>query len=159
MKPWHQLPNDERISWLIEDSKRYPTFWIQAWNQIWVNPQNQILYRSKNPTMMRAHVELREKAWVQALKRVWEVNRNQVWVQTRDQLWEQEQEEIDRRRMRPWACIRDAFLALIAYDDCGHMLDMPGQDLVFWARVSDHPAAWLLLPAVRARELVKESHK
>ena len=50
----------------------------------------------------------------------------------------------------------DAVLALIAYDDCAHLLDMPSEQLKIWALLTEHPAAALLLPAVIARERIRE---
>jgi hypothetical protein len=49
-----------------------------------------------------------------------------------------------------------AILALIAYDDCAHLLNMSSEQLKIWARLSEHPAAMLLQPAVIVRERISE---
>ena len=51
---------------------------------------------------------------------------------------------------------RGAILALIAYDDCGHLLDMPSEQLKTWAVLTEKPAAILLLPSMIAREQIRE---
>jgi hypothetical protein len=50
----------------------------------------------------------------------------------------------------------DAILALVAYDDCAHLLDMPSDRLKIWAVLTEQPAAALLLPAVIAHEQIRE---
>lgn len=52
--------------------------------------------------------------------------------------------------------VRDAILALIAYDDSAKYLDMSYEKLKVWIEISEHPAAILLLPYVWAREQIKE---
>jgi hypothetical protein len=53
-----------------------------------------------------------------------------------------------------WAAAGGATLALISYDDCAHLLDTPGEQLLTWAMLSEQPAAVLLLPAVIANERI-----
>jgi hypothetical protein len=50
----------------------------------------------------------------------------------------------------------DAAVALIAYDDASKYLEMPVDQLRFWAILSEDPAAVLLLPAVVAFERINE---
>ncbi len=54
-----------------------------------------------------------------------------------------------------WPSARDAILALIAYDDCAYMLDMDYEELKTYALLSENPAAILMLPAVKALQLIK----
>jgi hypothetical protein len=54
-----------------------------------------------------------------------------------------------------WRAASDAILALLAYDDCAHYLDLSSDKLEFIADLSEQPAPRLLLPAVRAFELIK----
>jgi hypothetical protein len=53
-----------------------------------------------------------------------------------------------------WEAAGGATLALVAYDDCAHLLYMSSEKLRAWAVLSEQPAAVLLLPAVIARELI-----
>ncbi len=88
---------------------------------------------------------VRDAAWNTAWYAAWEVAkdagrgaaRNAAWYATRDAGW-------------------DVILALVAYDDCAHLLDMSGEQLKTWATLSEQPAAVLLLSAVIAREQIRE---
>jgi hypothetical protein len=55
-----------------------------------------------------------------------------------------------------WYATRGVLLALIAYDDCAHLLDMPSDRLKTWAVLSEQPAAVLLVLAAIAREQIRE---
>jgi hypothetical protein len=50
--------------------------------------------------------------------------------------------------------IDDSLLALIAYDDCAHLLDLSAEQLLAWSILTEHPASTLLRAAVIARELI-----
>ena len=58
----------------------------------------------------------------------------------------------DAARDAAWDAARDALAALIAWDDCGHLFDMP-VDAVKTLAACEHHAAVLLLPAVTIRNL------
>ena len=51
-----------------------------------------------------------------------------------------------------WYDVRDAVLALVAYDDCEKYLDMTPDALRVWAALSNDPAAILLQPMVRVMQ-------
>jgi hypothetical protein len=50
--------------------------------------------------------------------------------------------------------ISDSLLALIAYDDCAHLLELSREQLLAWSILTEHPASTLLRAAVIARELI-----
>ena len=52
-----------------------------------------------------------------------------------------------------------AILALIAYDDCAHFLEMTSDELKVWSKLSENPAAILLLPTIIAFEMISERKK
>ena len=58
--------------------------------------------------------------------------------------------------MRPLAPARGTLAALVAWDDSSQFLEMDGDALEIYAKLSDDPRAILLLPAVRAFERIKE---
>ena len=51
--------------------------------------------------------------------------------------------------------VSDAVLALAAYDDIEHYFLSSYEELRLIAELSQHPAAILLLPAIKARELIE----
>jgi hypothetical protein len=57
----------------------------------------------------------------------------------------------DAARVTAWGADRDAIAALIAWDDCANILDMPADAVRLLAASGHHPAV-LLLPAVLAME-------
>jgi hypothetical protein len=58
-------------------------------------------------------------------------------------------------RNAAWDAARDAILALIAYDDCAHMLDSEPDDLRILSKLGSH-AATLMIPASIAFKSIRE---
>jgi hypothetical protein len=58
-------------------------------------------------------------------------------------------------RTAAWNAAWDAILALIAYDDCAHMLDSDPDDLRILSKLGSH-AATLMIPAAIAFKLIRE---
>ena len=69
----------------------------------------------------------------------------------------------DATRDAAWNAARDAamdaILALVAYDDIEHYFLSSYEELRLIAELSQHPAAILLLPAVKARELIEAKNE
>ena len=61
----------------------------------------------------------------------------------------------DAERGAAWGAARDAILALIAYDDIEHYFLSSYEELRLIYGLTQHPGAKLLLPAVKARELIE----
>ena len=59
----------------------------------------------------------------------------------------------DAARGAARAAARDAIVALVAWDNCAHLLELTPDQLRVYGRLSDDPAAVLLLPAVIALEV------
>ena len=70
----------------------------------------------------------RYEAWDAALDAAWHAARYEAW---------------------------DAIAALIAYDDCAHMLDSEPDDLRILSKLGSH-AATLMIPAATAFKLIRE---
>ena len=55
-----------------------------------------------------------------------------------------------------WDAVRDAAVALVAWDHASKYLAMSYKELQVWYQLNEDPAALLLLPYVKARELIAE---
>jgi hypothetical protein len=128
-KPWAHLPNAIYIDFVLESVKYNPDDWDLAWVAGW------------DPVMYQA----RDRAWGLACNlvscTVWDLARTAVRNASKGAAMDAAMEVI---------------LVLIAYDDCAYMLDMDYEELRTYAIISENPAAILLLPAVKALQLIKE---
>ena len=116
MNTWDHLPNAKHIDRVLEEAFK------------------------KNPASWKAawhaawHV-VRNAAWHAAWHAVAEASRNAAWYA----VW-------NAARDAAGYAARDAVLALIAYDDCAYLLDMPADQVKILALLG-MPAAVLLYPA------------
>jgi hypothetical protein len=131
MSAWSHLPNARHIDWVIDSVKQHP----ECWNMSWNTPRN-AAWRIE---------------WNEVLGPVTAV----IWNAARDAIW-----NAARDATRPGeSCSLAALgviIALIAYDDCAHLLDMSSEKLKLWALLSEQPAAVLLVPATIAREQIAQ---
>ena len=126
MNMWDYLPNAKYVDWVIALVKQHPDIWASA---------------------LRA-------AWDAAGPATWQMARNEAaWQMARDAT---RNAALDAAYNVTRNDAGSAILALIAYDDCAHLLDMSSEQLKIWARLSEHPAAMLLQPAVIVRERISE---
>jgi hypothetical protein len=99
----------------------------------------------------------------------WNMARSTAWDRARDWAYDRACDRVrDRARYREWYRARnktgdwsrdatwDVILALLAYDDSEKYLDMTYEELKVWATLSEDPASILLLPMVKAKELIEE---
>ena len=131
MNACSHLPNARHIDWVLASAKKHPKIWSAArdaaWDASW------------------------DAAWVAARDEAWSA----IWRAARDVAWDAAVTEAMDAPMAV-AAAWDVIAALIAYDDCAHLLDMPSDRLKIWAVLSEQPAAVLLLSAVIAREQISE---
>ena len=132
---WAHLRNAAHIDWALADLQAHPDKWVAA--------QDAALDDA-------ARVAARVAAWDAALDdAARDAARDAAWDAARDAArvaaW-------DAARDAAWDAARDALAALIAWDDCGHLFDMP-VDAVKTLAACEHHAAVLLLPAVTIRNL------
>jgi len=121
---WSHLPNADHIDRVIASVKDHPKVWAAA---------------PYVAGYMVARASARDAAQHAARTEVWDA----VWVTA--------------GYMAQYAsryAARNAVVALVAYDDCAHYLDMPSDQLRVWAILSEKPAAILMLPAVTAFEKI-----
>ena len=129
MSEWAHLPNAQHIDWVIDSVKQYPECWNMSWNA----PRNAAWREKWNAVLGPVSAA------------IWNANRGEAWDAARETIRD--------------ACSLAALgviIALIAYDDCATLLDMPSEKLKLWALLSEQPAAVLLLPAVIAREQIAQ---
>ena len=141
MNAWDHLPNARHIDWVIQSVRRHSDHWNEA-RYAARDRRRRLAY---DAAWSAGHVAGRNRIQSSAYEAV-------CW---RDE-WSSE--ETLRNRMKSsagaWAAAGGATLALISYDDCAHLLDTPGEQLLTWAMLSEQPAAVLLLPAVIANERI-----
>ena len=133
MNEWSHLPNARHIDWVLESVKQHPKIWASA-----------------------AREATWEVVWEVALEVAWDAARGVTYAAARGAAWAASwaaalEAARGAARDASWAAI----LALIGYDDCANLFDMPGEQLKTWALLTEKPAAVLLLPAVIARERIR----
>jgi hypothetical protein len=123
---WSHLPNATAIDRIIADVKTNDTAWVEAWDTAWDAAWSQAWDAARTAARDAALDAARSAAWDAAWSQAWDATRSAA----RD-------------------AARDAILALIAWDDCGHLLDADPKQVQVLALLGQ-PAAVLLLPAVIA---------
>ena len=124
---WAHLPNAQHIDWVLADLKARPAVWHTArgttWNAAWVTAWDVAQNTAQNTAQSAAQSAARDAVWgaAQAASHA-----------ARDAAW-------------------DAVGALIAYDDCGPLLNCPLEHLQRLYRLNPHPSFLLLQPAVIAK--------
>jgi hypothetical protein len=129
MNAWSHLPNAHHIDRVIKSVKSHPEIWDAAW----------LVARNTAPSAAW------DAIWLAARNAAWSVARDSARLATWDA-------SLGAARGAAWGPIA----ALIAYDDASKYLDMPVEQLLVWAILSEDPAAVLLLPAVVAFERINE---
>jgi hypothetical protein len=139
MSAWSHLSNAHHIDWVIESFRTYPEMWITSktladgGSAVGAGP-----VLGQGPAACAAMIEINLAKRDTILRVAWAEIRGPVG-------W----------HCSAWSS-QSAILALIAYDDCAHLLDMPNDRLKAWALLTEQPAAWLLLPAAIACEQIRE---
>jgi hypothetical protein len=143
MSKWSHLPNAVHIDRVLASVAAHQAIWDKVydalpdhggWEEHWNDADNATYDRAAELEWYATWAE----AWDGASQHAKQVGRSAIQdAITDDHRWEG----------------RAAILALIAYDDCGHYLELSSQQLQFIADLSGHPAPRLLLSAVIAFEL------
>jgi hypothetical protein len=140
MNMWDDLPNARHIDWVLQSEKEHPDHWGIAHTLTWLGAS---LPRPTDELAKFQVVCSKLKARSARDTALWIVNSDM----TRYSAW------LAARASGPEA-IGDSLLALIAYDDCAHLLDLSAEQLLAWSILTEHPASTLLRAAVIARELI-----
>ena len=128
-QPWSHLPNAAHIDRILASVKEHPEVWDAAWDAARVAAR----YAARNAIMDAA----RDATRVAARDAIIDAAGNSAWYAARH-------------------AARYAIMALIAWDDCAHYLDLSSAKLEIWAKLSEKPECLLLLPAVKAFEKIDE---
>ena len=163
MNAWDHLPNAKHIDWVLASLKQHPEIWEKAWHAA----RSVAWGVDRDSAQSVAHSAARSAAWDAAWAAAWRAAkgatravdrdaarsaaRSAAWDVDRDAAWESQ-----AASDAAWYATRGVTLALIAYDDCADLLDMPSEQLKTWALLTEKPAAVLLLSAVIVRERIRE---
>ena len=109
--------------------------WDAAWSAAWSAARDAARDAAWDAAWSAAWSAAWDAAWDAAWSAVWSAARDAAWSAARD-------------------AARDAILALVAYDNCAHLLTMPLGGVRLMASIQ-HPAAILLFPYLQALEINK----
>ena len=136
MTAWSHLPNAQLIDQVLAELDTYPDQFDVAGGVARVETQwNEAWHVAWNTADNACRGNIIDAAWDAA----WRMNSDRMWDAGRD-------------------AAANAIIALVAYDDADQYLGMTPDQLELWAALSHAPAAILLQPYVRARELIAQLH-
>ena len=125
---WSHLPNAAHIDAVIASVKANPDEWYAAADAAWGAAWD----AARGVALDAAYDAARGAAWDAAADAAWDA----AWDAAADAAW-------------------GAILALVAYDDCAHMLDSEPDDLRILSKLGSH-AATLMIPASIAFKSIRE---
>ena len=140
---WAHLPNAKHIDWVLASLKAHPEKWEAArnvarnaagdasWYAAWTAARNAARYVARTAALDASWTAARDAAWYEAKAAVWDAVWDAAWGAARNAAYE---------------AAADAIIALIAYDDCGYMIESEVGELKIIAAFGNQPAI-LLLPA------------
>ena len=129
---WSHLPNAAHIDAVLASVKANPDDWNAAWDEAW------------------------NAAWDVAWDAAWDAARNAALGAARNAAWDAAWDAARNAALDAvWYAAWSAILALIAYDDCAHMLDSDPDDLRILSKLGSH-AATLMIPASIAFKNIRE---
>ena len=126
--PWARLPNAVHIDRVIASAIANPGQWNAAESEKW------------------------DVAWNATRDVLSEQGRYTEWSTASSTVWLARQ---PKSSAAVWSAVREALLALVAYDDCAYMIDSDPGELAILAKFGDRRAV-LLLPACKVFHLLKE---
>jgi hypothetical protein len=133
---WAVLPNAKYIDLVMDSLKKNPAVWSAAWDK----------------ARGAAGDAAKSAVWDASRSAVWDAARDTAkeaaWTAARDTAW-------DAARDTAWDAARDAILALIAWDNCGYLLEEKPEDVKMLALLGNQTAV-LLYPACLALQNIKE---
>jgi hypothetical protein len=133
---WAHLPNALHIDRILADLKARPDVWGAARDAAWGAARDAAWDAAwdaaRDAAWDAAWDAARDAAWGAA----WGAAQGAAWDDAWDAVWD-----------AALGAARDALLALIAWDDCSHLLSYTPDEVRALAAIGS-PAATLLLPAV-----------
>lgn len=130
---WQDLANAYHIQDLIYHHDQYPQAWKLAQSRL---------------------LDQRDEDMEDCLEEAWDLALDQVYRGPRLRAWRQV------RGISPAIsdniALTESLLSLVVYDEAGDLLRMTGSEIDSWARLSGSGAAYLLRPAIWAREISQD---
>ena len=148
MNQWSNLPNAKHIVWVLQSIKDNREEWASAYNAAYNAAWASAHDAAYNAALYAAYDAVLDAAYIAA------------WDAARDAAYNAAYyAATDAERGAAWGAARDAILALIAYDDIEHYFLSSYEELRLIYGLTQHPGAILLLPAVKARELIEAKNE
>ena len=134
---WAHLPNAVHIDRVLESARAHLDHWTESWVMVHGFERGAV-----------CTVE-----WSKAWSTVQDAGRSAEWWEVRAEVWAVRTEWATAWR-EAYETLQDALLALIAFDDCGYMLDSDPGELAIIAKFGNTKAV-LLLSACKAFHSLK----
>ena len=131
MTAWKDLPNAKHIDQVLGDAKAHPDEFVVAWDA------------AMSGARLAARGAARLAAWDTA------GDGDAARDAARFAAWR-------AARVSARFAARDAITALVAWDHSSKYLDMTYDELGMWYQLNEDPAALLLLPYLKTRELISQ---
>jgi hypothetical protein len=133
---WADLPNAKYIDLVIASLKKNPAVWGAAWDAARTAVWTAAWDAARTAARAAARAAARTAAWYAARTAAWDAAWGAAWYAARTAAW-------------------GAVLALIAWDDCGYLLEENPEDVKMLALLGNQ-AAVLLYTACLALQNTKE---
>ena len=133
---WAHLPNAKLIDAVLADVKARPDVWVAAWGAARAAARDAAYFAAWGAARAAARAAAHFPAWGAARAAAWVAAYTVAWAAA-------------------FPAARDVILALLAWDDCTYLLDLPSDTLRTMADLCDAPVchqAVLLLPYVLVKE-------
>ena len=141
---WSHLPNAKHIDRVLAHSEAHPEKWAAAA----VYAQD-AAYTAARAAANVCRVVALTAAHTAALTAARAAARDAARGAARDAAWDAAWDAAyTAARNAAWVAAWNAIAALVAWDNCAHLLELTPDQLRVYSRLSDDPAAVLLLPAV-----------
>ena len=139
MSAWAHLPNAPHIDRILKHVAQHPLKWGAARDAARGAARNAAWDAARNAIWNAAREAARNAIWNAIWNAALDAARNAIWDAAQG-----------AARSAARDAARDATDALIAWDDCAYLLDLTPKTVCGIVRISNSPAAVLLLPAVIA---------
>ena len=152
---WSHLPNAKHIDWVLASLKVHPKKWHAAWSAAYNTARTTARVASYNTACNAAYDEACNAACDEARQAAFDAACTAAWNAA-----------FDAAKDAAWnaasfssasSSVYDAILALVAYDDCGYMIESEVGELKIIAAFGDTRAILLLPACIVFNELTKTS--
>jgi hypothetical protein len=133
MTAWKDLPNAKHIDQVLADVKAHPDEFAVAYDAA------------------------RDAAGGAARRAAWDAAGGAARRAAWDAAWDAARDAArDAAGLAVWVAAWYAMMALVAWDHSSKYLTMTYQELTMWYQLNEDPAALLLLPYLKAQELIAQ---